>query len=125
MFTAVGYEVVTLIRLSVGGLQMGDLPDGEWKYLSAAELEAVFSGPSSEEVLSENTSTRSEKLTASSSTPSKLPSVLQLDKLEPQTIKPDAFNVVQAPSVKKVRLDLKRRARVDTLRRQIQTMPEL
>ena len=53
MFTAIGHEVLTLNRVSVGGLTMAGLPDGEWKYLTQADIEAVFSGPTTEEVLAE------------------------------------------------------------------------
>ncbi|KAG2450498.1 hypothetical protein HYH02_004999 [Chlamydomonas schloesseri] len=52
MFAAVGNKVVALRRVSVGGLPLGDLPEGEWRYLSPAELEAVFGGPSSEDIFS-------------------------------------------------------------------------
>ncbi|GFR47178.1 hypothetical protein Agub_g8871, partial [Astrephomene gubernaculifera] len=51
MFTAVGNAVVSLRRVSVGGLTLGSLPEGEWRQLSPQDLEQVFAGPSSEEVM--------------------------------------------------------------------------
>ncbi|GAX75450.1 hypothetical protein CEUSTIGMA_g2894.t1 [Chlamydomonas eustigma] len=125
MFTAIGHEVVSLIRLSVGGLDMGDLPDGEWRYLSAAELDTVFSGPSSEQVLSGSMNKSSDNMTLSStSAPTKVAPPPQLHSLAPTVNKPDALEIVQTPSIKKVRLDLKRRVRVESLRKEIQRMPE-
>jgi 23S rRNA pseudouridine2605 synthase len=38
MFYASGYEVKQLVRVRVGNLRLGDLPRGEWRMLSKAEL---------------------------------------------------------------------------------------
>ncbi|GIL75870.1 hypothetical protein Vretimale_5580 [Volvox reticuliferus] len=51
MFAAVGHKVVALHRVSVGGLSLGPLPEGEWRYLTSLELQLVFEGPSAEEIL--------------------------------------------------------------------------
>ena len=49
---------------------MEGLPDGEWKYLTQADIDAVFSGPSAEEVLAEATgTTKSMAVTAESQQP--------------------------------------------------------
>lgn len=42
MFAAVGNHVETLHRSRVGGLELGDLPVGQWRALSAAELDRLF-----------------------------------------------------------------------------------
>jgi len=43
MFAAAGNHVLTLQRLSIGGLRLpADLAEGEWRELTAAELAAVF-----------------------------------------------------------------------------------
>jgi 16S rRNA pseudouridine516 synthase len=42
MFAALGNHVVTLQRISVGGLTLDDLPLGEWRALSGEEIERVF-----------------------------------------------------------------------------------
>ncbi|MDO5101059.1 MAG: pseudouridine synthase [Eubacteriales bacterium] len=41
MFAAFGCEVVGLHRLSVGGLELGDLAEGEYRWLSEEEVEAL------------------------------------------------------------------------------------
>ncbi|NUO82891.1 rRNA pseudouridine synthase [candidate division KSB1 bacterium] len=41
MFAAVGCEVRRLIRLSIGPLQLGDLPLGAWRELTASEVQAL------------------------------------------------------------------------------------
>jgi pseudouridine synthase len=41
MIEAVGAEVKLLKRLSIGPLEMGDLKLGAWRYLTAAEIEAL------------------------------------------------------------------------------------
>ena len=50
MFAALGNKVETLHRSTIGGLALGALPEGEWKILSEAELQQIFSseaqGPS-------------------------------------------------------------------------------
>jgi len=38
MCALVGHEVVDLVRVGVGGLDLGDLPSGEWRRLSPAEV---------------------------------------------------------------------------------------
>ena len=43
MFAAVGNHVETLHRSRVGGLELGDLPIGEWRLLNAEEIEQLFS----------------------------------------------------------------------------------
>ena len=52
MFAAVGNKVVGLRRVSVGGLALGDLPEAEWRFLTPQDLEAVFGGPSTEDIFS-------------------------------------------------------------------------
>ena len=42
MFAAVGNHVETLHRSRVGGLVLGDLPEGEWRVLDAAGREGIF-----------------------------------------------------------------------------------
>lgn len=44
MFAAVGNHVEALHRPQVGGLTLGDLPEGGWRILGDAEREAVFAG---------------------------------------------------------------------------------
>ena len=56
MFSAVGHEVLSLHRVSVGGLAMDGLADGEWRYLTQADIDAVFSGPTTEDILQEGAS---------------------------------------------------------------------
>jgi len=45
MGAAVGHEVVELMRVRIGGLDLGDLPSGEWRELGAKEVETLL-GPS-------------------------------------------------------------------------------
>lgn len=42
MFAAVGSHVEALHRVSVGGLELGDLPAGEWRMLEEAEIASIF-----------------------------------------------------------------------------------
>lgn len=42
MFAAVGNHVEALHRVSVGGLELGDLPAGEWRMLDDAEVARIF-----------------------------------------------------------------------------------
>ena len=42
MFAATGNHVETLQRISVGGLELGELPIGEWRALDAAEVALIF-----------------------------------------------------------------------------------
>ena len=45
MFAAVGNHVEALHRSAVGGLVLGDLPEGEWRALDEAERAALLSAP--------------------------------------------------------------------------------
>jgi 16S rRNA pseudouridine516 synthase len=45
MFAAIGNHVETLHRSRVGGLTLGDLPQGEWRMLTAEERERLFTPP--------------------------------------------------------------------------------
>jgi len=42
MFAAVGNHVEALHRSRIGGLTLGDLPEGKWRILDAADLDALF-----------------------------------------------------------------------------------
>lgn len=42
MFAATGNRVVSLHRSRVGGLALGDLPEGRWRALAPAELDLLF-----------------------------------------------------------------------------------
>jgi 16S rRNA pseudouridine516 synthase len=44
MFAAVGNHVDALHRPQVGGLSLGDLPDGQWRILDDADRAALFAG---------------------------------------------------------------------------------
>jgi 16S rRNA pseudouridine516 synthase len=44
MFAAVGNHVVALHRAQVGGLTLGDLPEGRWRALDAGDLSRLFEG---------------------------------------------------------------------------------
>jgi 16S rRNA pseudouridine516 synthase len=46
MFAAVGNHVEALHRSRVGGLELDDLPVGEWRQLNAADVERLFAKPS-------------------------------------------------------------------------------
>lgn len=43
MFAAVGNHVEALRRVRVGGLELGDLPEGEWRNMDAGEIAQIFS----------------------------------------------------------------------------------
>ena len=43
MFAYLGYTVARLIRLSIGRLQLDDMPPGSWRYLSSKEIEMASS----------------------------------------------------------------------------------
>jgi 16S rRNA pseudouridine516 synthase len=45
MFAAVGNHVEKLHRSRVGGLELGDLPEGKWRLLDAADRERLFTVP--------------------------------------------------------------------------------
>lgn len=42
MFAAVGNHVETLHRSRLGGLSLGDLPEGKWRELQPPEIDAIF-----------------------------------------------------------------------------------
>ena len=42
MFAAVGNHVEALHRSRVGGLSLGDLPEGEWRALDAGDIETLM-----------------------------------------------------------------------------------
>lgn len=42
MFAAVGNHVLALHRSQVGGLSLGDLPEGQWRILDAADRDRIF-----------------------------------------------------------------------------------
>jgi 16S rRNA pseudouridine516 synthase len=44
MFAALGNHVETLHRSRVGGLTLGDLPEGQWRMLTEEERERLFAG---------------------------------------------------------------------------------
>jgi 16S rRNA pseudouridine516 synthase len=44
MFAAVGNHVVALHRERIGGLDLGDLPEGQWRALGDAAREVLFAG---------------------------------------------------------------------------------
>ena len=44
MFAAVGNHVESLHRVSVGGLALGELPEGQWRALDDADRAALFGG---------------------------------------------------------------------------------
>ena len=41
MCAAVGLTVTRLCRVAEGGIALGDLPPGKWRYLTAAELQSI------------------------------------------------------------------------------------
>jgi pseudouridine synthase len=41
MFSAVGHEVLALKRVRIGGLELGELPPGEWRALSEDEIKLL------------------------------------------------------------------------------------
>ncbi len=42
MFAAVDNRVVALHRLRVGGMDLGELPPGEWRYIDVGDMERIF-----------------------------------------------------------------------------------
>ncbi len=42
MVSSVGLEVTKLVRLQIGGLQLGNLPLGMWKFLSERQIKNLF-----------------------------------------------------------------------------------
>ncbi len=55
MFSSIGHEVLRLHRVSVGGLSLAGLPEGEWRYLSQADIDDIFSGVTTEEIMTQLT----------------------------------------------------------------------
>lgn len=45
MFEAVGYQVKHLVRIRVGNLRLGDLPEGQWRIMTQREVESCYSRP--------------------------------------------------------------------------------
>src|SRR5690606_5026892 len=45
MFAAVGNHVQALHRSRIGGLDLGDLAEGRWRVLEAADIERLFNAP--------------------------------------------------------------------------------
>jgi len=41
MFRSLGYEIEDLIRTAIGGVRLGDLPEGKWRYLTTAEIKKL------------------------------------------------------------------------------------
>ncbi|GIL44558.1 hypothetical protein Vafri_2085 [Volvox africanus] len=76
MFAAVGNKVVALQRVSVGGLSLGPLPEGEWRHLTPLELQSVFEGPSAEDILGDSPS---DAISAGNSARSESAEALQRD----------------------------------------------
>ncbi|MGH8175658.1 MAG: pseudouridine synthase [Steroidobacter sp.] len=48
MFAAVGNHVEALHRSRIGGLTLGDVPEGKWRALEASDVERLFAGKSDE-----------------------------------------------------------------------------
>ena len=48
MFAAVGNHVAALHRPAIGGLTLGDLPEGQWRALEPEDLDRLFADPSAE-----------------------------------------------------------------------------
>jgi 23S rRNA pseudouridine2605 synthase len=44
MLEAVGSKVLKLVRVAIGGVRIGDLPIGKWRYLTEAELRQLRAG---------------------------------------------------------------------------------
>jgi 23S rRNA pseudouridine2605 synthase len=41
MLAAVGHPVLELSRAGIGPLELGDLPQGKWRYLTGEEVKAL------------------------------------------------------------------------------------
>lgn len=41
MFKALGFQVADLVRISIGMLELGDLKEGQWKYLNDDEIKKI------------------------------------------------------------------------------------
>lgn len=46
MCEAIGHPVISLHRTAIGGLELKDLPEGKWRYLSKDELKLIYSNKS-------------------------------------------------------------------------------
>jgi 23S rRNA pseudouridine2605 synthase len=46
MLKALEFEVLRLVRVSIGPIELGDLAKGRWRELSEAELDALATLPS-------------------------------------------------------------------------------
>ena len=44
IFSYLGYDVKSLTRIRVGGVELGDLQPGEWRDLKREEVDALLSG---------------------------------------------------------------------------------
>jgi 16S rRNA U516 pseudouridylate synthase RsuA-like enzyme len=42
MLLAIGHPVLSLARVSVGPLTLGELPEAQWRELSAEEIQGLF-----------------------------------------------------------------------------------
>ena len=42
MFQCIGHEVTYLQRVRIGGLELGDLPPGEWRELEEADIRTLL-----------------------------------------------------------------------------------
>ena len=122
MFTAVGREVVALHRAAVGGLSLGDLPSFEWKYLSLPEVEEVFAGPSSEDIMGtcDSNSTGSSGTSGATSLERRAPSAADEDEEGQQGAGEPRGSMAPAP--KKVLEDEKRRRRTQALKKMVKNM---
>ncbi|MCX7843181.1 MAG: rRNA pseudouridine synthase [Clostridia bacterium] len=41
MCSAIGHPVISLKRIAIGGLKLGELPEGQWRYLTDAEIDLL------------------------------------------------------------------------------------
>jgi len=44
MFKKIGFKIASLIRTEIAGINLGDLKEGEWRYLSTPEVKMLRSG---------------------------------------------------------------------------------
>lgn len=44
LLQALGWDVLRLVRVAIGKLQLGDLPKGKWRQLTEGEVEGLFRG---------------------------------------------------------------------------------
>ena len=45
LLRGLGYEVVRLVRIAIGPLELGALPKGQWRVLSAEEVDSLARTP--------------------------------------------------------------------------------